>query len=78
MIILASGSPRRAELLQAAGIEFRIQVADIDETLLANETAYEYVSRLARSKAEAVARQAGAGETVLGADTTVVIDDEIA
>lgn len=78
MIILASGSPRRAELLQAAGIEFRIQVADIDETLLANETAYEYVSRLARGKAEAVARQAGAGETVLGADTTVVIDDEIA
>ena len=78
MIILASGSPRRAELLRAAGIEFTIKVADVDETLLPNETAYEYVSRLARSKAEAVARLAGSGGTILGADTTVVIDDEIA
>ncbi|MEY3282070.1 MAG: Maf family protein [Acidobacteriota bacterium] len=78
MIILASGSPRRAELLRAAGIEFTIRVADVDETLLANETAYEYVSRLARSKAEEVSRQVGGGPLVLGADTTVVIDEEIA
>jgi septum formation protein len=78
MITLASGSPRRAELLRAAGIEFRIRVADVDETPLVGETPYEYVSRLAKSKAEAIAKQAGPSELVLGADTTVVIDDEIA
>lgn len=78
MIILASSSPRRAELLRAAGIEFTVQVADIDESLLAGETPYEYVSRLAASKAGAVASTTGPGALVLGADTTVVIDDEIA
>lgn len=78
MIILASSSPRRAELLRAAGIEFTVQVADIDESLLAGETPYEYVSRLAASKAGAVASATGPGALVLGADTTVVIDDEIA
>lgn len=75
MLILASASPRRAELLRAAGIEFTVRVADVDESLIAGETPYEYVSRLARIKAEAVALP---GEMVLGADTTVVIDDEIA
>lgn len=78
MIILASGSPRRAELLRTAGMDFTIQVADVDESLLTDETAYEYVSRLARNKAEVVSRRAGPMATVLGADTTVVIDDEIA
>ena len=75
MLILASASPRRAELLRAAGIEFTVRVADIDESLIAGETPYEYVSRLARTKAEAVAAPA---ELVLAADTTVVIDEEIA
>lgn len=78
MIILASGSPRRAELLRTAGMDHTIQVADVDESLLTDETAYEYVSRLARNKAEVVSRRAGPMATVLGADTTVVIDDEIA
>lgn len=79
MIILASASPRRAELLQAAGIEFRVQVADIDETRLAGETPYEYVARLATGKAQAVASMPEfADALILGADTTVVIDEEIA
>ncbi|QQS46085.1 MAG: septum formation inhibitor Maf [Acidobacteriota bacterium] len=75
MLILASASPRRAELLTAAGIEFTVRVADVDETLLPGEPAADYVLRLSREKALAVARP---GEIVLGADTTVVIHHEIA
>ncbi len=75
MLILASSSPRRAELLRTAGIEFTVRVADIDETLLPGESPRDYVLRLSIAKARAVARRA---ETVLGADTTVVINDEIA
>lgn len=75
MLILASTSPRRAELLTAAGIEFAVRAADVDETLLPGETPADYVLRLSRSKALAVARP---GDLVLGADTTVVIHDEIA
>jgi septum formation protein len=74
-LILASASPRRAELLSAAGLAFTVRVADIDETIWPGETPRAYVSRLAREKAQAVAQ---AGEIVLGADTTVVIGDEIA
>ena len=72
--VLASASPRRAELLRAAGINFIVRVADIDETERPGEAPHEYVSRLARTKAEAVARD---DELVLGADTTVVIHGEI-
>ncbi len=68
-IILASASPRRADLLRAAGLEFTVRVADIDETQLPDESPRDYVTRLARQKAQAVARP---DETVLGADTTVV------
>jgi septum formation protein len=76
MFILASASPRRAELLRAAGINgFTIRAADIDETQLPGESPREYVLRLSREKALAVAR---GNELVLGADTTVVIDNEIA
>ena len=74
-LVLASASPRRADLLRAAGLEFTVRVADLDETQLPNESPHEYVARLARQKAQAVAR---ADETVLGADTTVVIGNEIA
>jgi septum formation protein len=74
-LILASASPRRAELLTAAGFAFAVRVADIDEMVLSGETPRAYVSRLARAKAQAVAQ---AGEIVLGADTTVVIRNEIA
>src|SRR5581483_4183607 len=72
---LASASPRRAELLAAAGFAFTVRVADIDETILPGETPRAYVLRLARAKAQTVAQ---AGEIVLGADTTVVIGNEIA
>ncbi len=74
-LVLASASPRRADLLRAAGIEFTVRVADIDETQLPDEAPRDYVARLARQKAQAVARS---DETVLGADTTVVIGNEIA
>jgi septum formation protein len=75
MLILASGSPRRVELLRAAGIEFTVRISDVDETILPGESPRDYVLRLSRAKALAVA---GEDEIVLGADTTVVIEDEIA
>jgi septum formation protein len=79
-LILASSSPRRAEILRNAGIVFEICVADIDETCLPGETAYKMVARLAESKARAAAAQVGPNSQeciVLGADTTVELDGEI-
>jgi septum formation protein len=75
-LILASASPRRAEILRAAGWRFEIAAADIDETPRADETPSQYVERLARAKAEAVAQNIAEG-LVLGADTSVVIDAQI-
>jgi septum formation protein len=69
---LASGSPRRRELLEQLGLELEIAPADIDETALAGESPIEYVGRLALAKAAVVA-----GELVLAADTTVELDGEI-
>ena len=77
-LVLASGSPRRSELLRAAGIDFTVRVADVDETVLPNELPRDYVVRLSREKAQAVASEIGDGEIVLGADTTVVVLNEIA
>ena len=75
-IILASRSPRRAELLSAAGIQFEVLAADVDETPRPGEDPAAYVERLAIDKARAVlALRPGA--RVLGADTTVTIDGEI-
>jgi nucleoside triphosphate pyrophosphatase len=72
-LILASASPRRAELLSAAGIPFEARPAAIDETPLANERPDAYVLRLARAKAQAVAASCRkSGTPVLGADTVVV------
>lgn len=73
-LILASASPRRAELLRQLGFRFLQQPADIDETPFADEAASELVLRLARSKAEAC-RAAGvpAGVPVLAADTLVTL-----
>jgi nucleoside triphosphate pyrophosphatase len=77
-LILASGSPRRAELLTAAGIPFEAQPADIDETPLANERPDAYVLRIARSKAQSVAaRCRKTGATVLAADTVVVAKGQL-
>ena len=75
-LILASASPRRAELLQAAGIPFDIDAADVDETLLPGEPPHLYVARLAEAKARAVARRAP-DRPVLGADTVVVAGDSV-
>ena len=74
-IVLASASPRRSELLRAAGINFEIRVANVDETQLPDESPHAYVARLGQTKALAVAQP---GELVLGADTTVVIGNETA
>jgi len=72
MLVLASQSPRRREILAQAGIAFVVRTSPVDETPLEGEPAAEYVVRLAQWKAAAV--EAEAGETVLGADTTVVVD----
>jgi septum formation protein len=74
MITLASSSPRRAELLRAAGFQLRIQSSDIDEAREPDEVAEAYVMRLARTKAAASKTSSG---LVLGADTVVVIHGEI-
>jgi septum formation protein len=74
--ILASGSPRRAEILTAVGWPFDTMAADIDESVYPDEDPRAYVERLARSKVEAVAARLEEG-LVLGADTTVVVENEI-
>src|SRR5215216_5780724 len=75
-IILASQSPRRRQLLSLIGIPHEVEPADVDESVLPGEGPHAYVERLARDKALTVAR-GHAGAIVLGADTTVVVDDEI-
>lgn len=75
-LILASGSPRRAEILTSVGWEFEKRVADVDETESFNEKPDDYVQRLAREKAEAVAGNY-TNAWILGADTIVVIDNKI-
>ena len=75
-LILASASPRRAELLRAAGIEFDVMPANADETVHPDETPEAYVQRVAEAKATAV-RQRANGRPVLAADTVVVVDEVI-
>jgi septum formation protein len=75
-LILASASPRRAELLRAAGIPFDLDPADVDERVHANEPADAYVRRVAEEKARAV-RARRDDRLVLAADTTVVADRQI-
>ena len=76
MIVLASASPRRQELLRQAGIPFTVQPADIDETPLAGEAPGDCAKRLAREKALAVSR-IRPQDTVLAADTIVVVNEAI-
>lgn len=75
MLVLASKSPRRAELLAAAGIPFLVRAGDIDESCIAGESPEVYVRRLAVGKALAV--ESDSSEIVLAADTIVVLDGEI-
>jgi septum formation protein len=74
VLVLASGSPRRRELLQGLGLRFTVRAADVDETPHPGEAPDAYVLRLAEEKARAAGRP---GELVLAADTTVVVDGEI-
>jgi septum formation protein len=75
-LILASASPRRAELLTSAGYEFSVEIADVDESVLPGEPPDLYVLRVARAKARDVARRKS-GSVVIAADTTVVARGEI-
>ena len=75
-LVLASGSPRRSEILASVGWEFTKDVPDVDESVVAGEPPEDYVRRLAAEKARAVAAR-HPGETILAADTTVVIGGEI-
>jgi len=76
MIVLASRSPRRAELLQQIGISFTVLAADIDESPLAGETPEDFVRRMAVGKAQAV-HAMQPQDIVLGSDTAVVLDGHI-
>lgn len=75
-MILASASPRRADLLRAAGIAFDVGPVDVDERPHGRENPSEYVLRVATLKCDAARRQ-WPDRLVLAADTTVVVDDEI-
>lgn len=77
VIVLASASPRRAELLELAGIPFRVAPADIPEEPLPDEEAIPHALRLAEGKARAAARREQAGRFFIGADTIVVLDGRI-
>ena len=78
-LFLASGSPRRRELLTQIGVAFSVIGAEIDETPLPDESPAAYVERLARGKAQAgrARLNANAQACVLGADTAVVLDGKI-
>ena len=78
-LYLASGSPRRRELLTQIGVPFTVVSAAIDETPLTNESAVSYVERLARGKAAAgfAALENTTSACVLGADTAVIVDGKI-
>ena len=83
MLILASASPRRRELLKQAGMDFKIAAASLNEDLLPDEAAAAYVQRLAEEKAQAIWNAHKASDTpedplvVLGADTCVVSEGNI-
>ncbi|HZR30987.1 MAG TPA: Maf family protein [Terriglobales bacterium] len=77
-LILASASPRRRELLRAAGIEFAVEAANLPEEPRPGEAPRKFAERLAREKARAVfGRQRGPAAWVLGADTVVIVDHAI-
>lgn len=83
MLILASASPRRKELLESAGLKPRIEIGQIDETIGANETALDYVLRMSREKAQAAQAYLSLGaeerkETyIVAADTIVVLEGRV-
>ena len=76
MLVLASASPRRQELLRNAGIPFVVQPTDIPEVPRSGEAPQSFAERMAREKALAVLRQRP-GDYILGADTIVVVEAQI-
>ena len=74
MIILASQSPRRHELMKLTGLPFTVRVADIDETMDPALPVQQEVTRVSRRKAQAIAAGASPDDIVIAADTIVVID----
>ncbi len=84
-LILASASPRRAELLRQIGVDFELYAINIDESRQAHETARDYVCRMARSKAQYAMEQLALEQLapdhrdliVLGADTTIALEGDI-
>jgi septum formation protein len=81
VLILASQSPRRKQLLAQLGYQFTVQASDIDECILPSELAYDYVLRLAKQKALHVFDSLNCAQqkvtSVLGSDTCVVLDNKI-
>ncbi|WP_195448846.1 Maf family protein [Parolsenella catena] len=75
-LVLASGSPRRVQLLREAGFDPQVMPQDVDETPLPGEKAYDLVDRLASLKAHAALAQARPGDLILAADTTVALEGE--
>lgn len=75
-LVLASGSPRRRAFLEQLGLSFTVTPAELDEQLLPGELPAAYVERLARQKAQTVARR-HPGARILAADTTVVLGEEV-
>lgn len=75
LIILASGSPRRRQILESLALVFEVRATDVDETLFPSESAPDAAVRLARAKAATV-RDAPPGALVVAADTLVVLDGE--
>src|SRR6202522_1551952 len=76
-LVLASGSPRRRELLAQAGYRFEVQVSSVEESRRPDEDAIRFATRLAREKAEDVFAHRAAGVVVLGGGTVVVCDGEV-
>ena len=77
MIILASKSPRRKQLLSMLGVEFTVQTADIDETMDKSQTPAHEVAAVSARKAEKIAQSASPEDIIISADTVVVIDGAI-
>src|SRR5208282_4660720 len=76
-LILASASPRRAEILRDAGFEFEVRTANVDEIVRRGEAPAAHVERLAQEKAGAVAQRVVGPAVVIGADTVVVVKGRI-
>ncbi|MCB9893640.1 MAG: septum formation protein Maf [Planctomycetes bacterium] len=76
-VVLASGSPYRAQILRDVGVEFAVIVSDVDESLQPKAEPVSYARDLATRKAQAVATRVGAGKLVIAADTICAIDGDI-